>query len=264
MKAWLGTLWNASLLRSEAFTGFRDRRDVFFQGFLIIVAVALLVGMPIFLANVVKAVHPRMSEAQLEEATTQIERGLKQIEPLLGFMPTETRQQLTDVTRVIKVWVAAGVEISNLSAVLPRPLGALLQAFGGWISLPFVESGFPLSVVSLVTWLGYGLWVMLLAKLLGGRGTLAGFLGTSALYAVPHVLSFFAWVPCLGSVVGLIAFVWGIVIYVKATLVTHELTVGRALVAVFVPMLAIVLLILVGAALVGGLVSGIISSAARS
>lgn len=264
MKAWLGTLWSASLLRSEAFTGFRDRRDVFFQGFLIIVSVALLVGMPAFLGDVVKSVQPRTSEAQLEEATTQLERGLKQVEPLLGFMPTETRQQLTDVTRVIKTWIAAGVEISNLRAVLPRPLGALLQAFGGWLSLPFVESGFPLSVVSLVTWLGYGLWVMLLAKLLGGRGTLAGFLGTSALYAVPHVLSFFAWVPCLGSVLGLIAFVWGIVIYVKATLVTQELTVGRALVAVFVPMLAIVLLILVGAALVGALVSGMISSAARS
>jgi len=264
MKAWFGILWNASLLRSEAFTGFRDRRDVFFQGFLIIVVVALLVGMPAFLGNVVKAVQPRMSEAQLEEATTQIEKGLKQIEPLLGFMPTETRQQLTDVTRVIKVWVAAGVEISNLSAVLPRPLGALLQAFGGWLSLPFVESGFPLSVVSLVTWLGYGLWVMLLAKLLGGRGTLAGFFGTSALYAVPHVLSFFAWVPCLGSVLGLIGFVWGLVIYVKATLVSHELSVGRALVAVFVPMLAIVLLVLVGAALVGALVSGMISSATQS
>ena len=264
MKAWLGTLWNASLLRNEAFTSFRDRRDVFFQGFLIIVVVALLVGMPAFLGNVVKAVQPRMSEAQLEEATTQIEKSLKQLEPLLGFMPTETQQQLTEVTRVIKAWIAAGVEISNLRAALPRPLGALLQAFGGWLSLPFVGSGFPLSVVSLVMWLGYGLWVMLLAKLLGGRGTLAGFLGTSALYAVPHVLSFFAWVPCLGSVLGLIGFVWGIVIYVKATLVSHELSVGRALVAVFVPMLAIVLLVLVGAVLVGALVSGMIASAAQS
>jgi hypothetical protein len=205
-----------------------------------------------------------MSEAQLEEAATQIETGLKQIEPLLGFMPTETRQQLTDVTRAIKVWIGAGAEISNLSAVLPRPLGALMQAFGAWLSLPFAQSGFPLSVVSLVTWLGYGLWVMLLAKLLGGRGTLAGFFGTSALYAVPHVLTFFAWVPCLGSVLGLIAFVWGIVIYVKATLVSHELSVGRALVAVFAPMLVIVLLVLVGAALVGALLSGMISSAVQS
>jgi hypothetical protein len=264
MKAWLNTLWNASLLRSEAFRGFRDRRDVFFQGFLIIVAIALLVGMPTFVGNLVRAVQPPLSEAQLEEATIQIENGLKQIEPFLGSMPAEARQQLTEVTRMIKTWSAVGVEISNLDTTLPRPLGALLQAFGGWLSLPFAASGFPLSVVSLVTWLGYGLWVMLLAKLLGGRGTLAGFLGTSALYAVPHVLSFFSWVPCLGAVLSLIAFLWGIAIYVKATIVSHELSIGRALVAVFVPMAVIVLLVVIGAVLVGGLVLGMISNAIQS
>jgi hypothetical protein len=264
MKAWLKNLWNASLLRSEAFRSFRDRRDVFFQGFLIIVVIALLVGMPAFISNVVRAVQPPPSEAQLEEAAGQIENGLKQIEPFLGFMPTEARQQLPEVTRMVKTWIAAGAEISNLDATLPRPLGALLQAFGGWLSLPFTASGFPLSVVSLVTWLGYGLWVMLLAKLLGGRGTLAGFLGTSALYAVPHVLSFFVWIPCLGALLSLIAFLWGIVIYVKATVVSHELSVGRSLVAVFVPMAVILLLVLVGAVLVGALVSGMVSSTIQS
>jgi hypothetical protein len=264
MKAWLSILWNASLLRGEAFRVFRDRRDVFFQGFLLIVAVALLLGIPAFASSVVSAVQPPMSEAQIEGVTGRLENGLRQIDPFLGFMPAEARRQLTDVIPVIKTWIAAGVELSNLDTALPRPLGALLQAFGGWLSLPFTASGFPLSVVSLVTWLGYGLWVMLLAKLLGGRGTLAGFLGTSALYAVPHVLSFFAWIPCLGAVLGWIGFLWGIVIYVKATVVSHELTVGRALVAVFVPMAVIVLLVLVGVVLVSALVSGMISSAVQS
>jgi hypothetical protein len=264
MKALLSTLANACLLRSEAFKTFRDRRDVFFQGFLIIVVVSLLVGFPAFAGNVVKAAQPRLSEAQLEEATAQIEKGLKQVEPLLGFMPTEERQQLTQVVRMAKIWIAAGVEISNLNTVLPKPLGALMQAFGGWLSLPFGKAGFPLASVSLAVWLGYGLWVMLLAKLLGGRGTLAGFFGTSALYAVPHVLTFFAWIPCLGAILSLIAFLWGIVIYMKATMVSHGLTVGRALVAVFLPMLVIVLVVLVGATLVGALVSGTISNLVQS
>ena len=264
MKAWLGTLWNASMLRSEAFTDFRDRRDVFFQGFLIIVAVALLVGIPAFVGNVVRAAQPRMVDAQLEEATAQLERGLTLMDPLLSSMPTEERQQLAQLPRLIKTWIAAGIEISNLHTTLPKPLGALLQAFGGWLSLPFVEGGFPLAAVSLGIWLGYGLWVMLLAKLLGGRGTLAGFFGTSALYAVPHVLSFFAWIPCLGSILGLVAFLWGIVVYVKATVVSHELTVGRALLAVFVPMAVIALLVVLGAVSVGALVSGMIVSAIQS
>jgi hypothetical protein len=264
MKAWLNNVWNACLLRSEALSSFRDRRDVFFQGFLIIVVIALLVGMPAFISNVVRAVQLPTSEAQLEEAAGQIENGLKQIEPLLGFMPTEARQQLPEIARMVKTWIAAGVEISTLDTTLPRPLGALLQALGSWLSLPFTASGFPLSVVSMVTWLGYGLWVMLLAKLLGGRGTLAGFLGTSALYAVPHVLSFFAWIPCLGAILSLVAFLWGIVIYVKATVVSHELSLGRAIVAVFVPMAVILLLVVVGAVLVGVLVSGMVSSAIQS
>jgi hypothetical protein len=264
MKAWLSTLGNALLLRSEAFTGFRDRRDVFFQGFLIIVVVSLLVGLPAFAGSLVKAAQPRLSEAQLEEATAEIENGLKQVEPLIGSMPTEERQQLDEVVRLVKVWIAAGVEISNLNTMLPRPLGALMQAFGGWLSLPFLKGGFPLASVSLAVWLGYGLWVMLLAKLLGGRGTLAGFFGTSALYAVPHVLTCFAWVPCLGGALTLIAFLWGIVIYVKATVVSHGLTVGRALAAVFLPMLVLVLAVMVGAALVGVLASGMISNLIQS
>jgi hypothetical protein len=264
MKAWLNTLWNASLLRSEAFRGFRDRGDVFFQGFLVIVVVALLVGLPAFAMNVIRAAQPSQAEAQFDEVSVQIEKGLAQIEPFLGSMPAQEREQLEQLPQVIKPWIAAGVEISNLPSVLPKPLGVLLQALGSWLSLPFVKGGFPLAVVSLATWLGYGLWVMLLAKLLGGRSTLAGFFGTSALYAVPHVLTFFAWIPCFGAMLGLIAFIWGILIYVKATVVSHELTLGRAVVAVLLPMVAILLFVLGIVVLIGVLVSGTIMNAAQS
>jgi hypothetical protein len=264
MKAWLSTLWNASLLRSEAFKSFLDRRDVFFQGFLIIVAISLLVALPGFAGYVVRAARPPLSETQLEEATSRLDSTLRQLEPLLGSIPTPERQQLNEVVGVVKAWIAAGVEIANLNTMLPRPLGALLEAFGRWLSTPFVEGGFPLAAVSLATWLGYGLWVMLLAKLLGGRATLARFFGASALYAVPHVLTFFAWIPCFGGLLRLIAFVWGLVIYVKATIASHELTAGRALLAVFLPMLVIVGLVAVGAILVGVLLSGTIMNLIQS
>jgi hypothetical protein len=141
MKAWLSTLWNASLLRTEAFTAFRDRRDVFFQGFLIIVAVALFVGLPAFASSGVKAVLPRTSEAQLEEGVAPIESILHQAEPILGSMPAETRRLVETFVGVGKTVVAAGVEIENLEARLPRPLGRLLEALGGWLSLPFREGG---------------------------------------------------------------------------------------------------------------------------
>jgi hypothetical protein len=264
MKAWLSTLWHASLLQGEALGSIRDRGDVFFQGFLVIVVVSLLVGLPAFAQGVVNAARPAVTEAQFEAATSELDLALRQVAPLLGGLPTATRQGLDEIAGVAKTWIGAGVEISNLPAVLPRPLGALLQAFGAWLSLPFTRGGFPLGAVSLGIWLGYGLWVMLLAKLLGGRGTLAGFFGTSAVYAVPHVLSFFAWIPCLGALLSLIAFLWGIVIYVKATAISHRLTVGRSLLAVFLPMLVIALVVIVGAALVGALASGMLSTLFRS
>jgi hypothetical protein len=263
MKTWLRTLWNASLLRSEAFSGLLERRDVFFQGFLVIVVVALLVGFPAFVTKVVAAAQPRDAEARLEQANVEIEKALAQLQPFLSSMPAEGREQLAQLPQMIKPWVTAGAEISNLPTVLPSPLGALLEAFGSWLSLPFVNAGFPLAGVSLATWLGYGLWVMLLAKLFGGRGTLSGFLGTSALFAVPHVLGFFAWIPCVGTILNLIAFVWGVLIYVKATIVSQELALGKAVLAVLMPMVALVVLILLIIGVFGLFVTGMISNAVQ-
>ncbi len=253
MKEWVRTLVDAALLRTEAFTRFRDRLDVFFQGFLIVVAVALLTGLPGLVRGVVDAATPRSAEAQLEQATARLEAALAQMEPYLSSASPAAQEQVAQIVRAARLWTAAGIEIANLPALLPRPVGRVLEAFGAWLSLPFTKGGLPLTAAALSIWLGYGVWVMLLAKLLGGRGTLAGFLGTSALYAVPHVLTVFAFIPCLGPLLGLAAVVWGAVIYVKATAVSHHLSAGRAAVAVLVPAAALALIASVVAASVAAL-----------
>jgi hypothetical protein len=101
---------------------------------------------------------------------------------------------------------------------------------------------------------------MLAARLLGGRGGLAGFFGTTALFAVPHVLNVFNMAPYVGGVLGFIAFAWGAAIYVKATAVSHELSIERALLAVLLPVLvafAIAILVaLVAFGLIGIALSG--------
>jgi hypothetical protein len=76
---------------------------------------------------------------------------------------------------------------------------------------------------------------------------LAGFFGVTALYAVPHLLSFFAFIPILGGVLGLIAYFWGLAIYIKGTASSHQMTLGRALLAVVLPVLLVLLLAFVGA-----------------
>ena len=100
---------------------------------------------------------------------------------------------------------------------------------------------------------------MLAAKLMGGRGGLAGFFGATALFAVPHVLDLFRWVPYVGSALGFVAFIWGAVVYVKATAVSHRFSAGQALLAVLLPLLAA---IVVGMLLLIGLIVVIVVSAA--
>jgi len=108
--------------------------------------------------------------------------------------------------------------------------------------------------------------VMLAAKLLGGTGRLQEFLGTAALSSVPYLLLILSWVPCLGSVLGLVAWVWGILIWVAATAVAHGWTApvtapegevtryqvswGKAILAVILPVLALFVLAFVIALIV--------------
>ena len=132
---------------------------------------------------------------------------------------------------------------------MPKPVGWLLQDIGAFLSLPFAR---------LAGWFGYAVWVILVAKLLGGRATIAQALGATALYAVPHVLDLLGLVPCLGGILGLAATVWGIAIYVKALSVANEFTIGRAVAATVVPAVAFVGLSVLGflVILVLGLVAG--------
>jgi len=60
-------------------------------------------------------------------------------------------------------------------------------------------------------------------------------LGTTALYAVPHILDVLSVVPCVGGVAGLVAALWGVAIYVKAVSVANHFSLGRAAVATLLP-----------------------------
>jgi hypothetical protein len=120
---------------------------------------------------------------------------------------------------------------------------------GAFLSLPFGR---------LAGWMGYTLWAMLVAKLLGGRATVSQTLGATVLYAVPHALDILDFVPCLGPTLGVAATVWGIAIYVKAMAVANDFSIGRAVTATVVPALIGAALSLLGllALLVIALVSG--------
>lgn len=115
---------------------------------------------------------------------------------------------------------------------LEPPLGArtsrLIRLFGRWLSTPFA---------SVSRWLFVALVGLLVAKLLGGRATLAQHLAAIALSAGPAVLFFVAFIPVMryvlplpysmaihyfGRVLALIALAWSGLILLKTLAVAHD------------------------------------------
>jgi len=121
---------------------------------------------------------------------------------------------------------------------LEPPLGArtsrLIRLFGRWLSTPFA---------SVSRWLFVALVGLLVAKLLGGRATLAQHLAAVALAAGPAVLFFVAFIPVMryvlplpysmaihyfGRVLALIALGWSGLILLKTLAVTHDFSFWRS------------------------------------
>lgn len=261
MKAWLRDLRDIVLLRREAFARLSRRPDAFLLGFVIVVSVALVVGLPALasdLATVRRAPEPADTAAALSE----VRQALESVAPALGAlgMPAAVRDQaLEALLQGFDLGLRLGSDIAALPTPLPRPVGVLFRAIGGWASRPFADSAFPLAVAGLGTWLGYGIWVMLFAKLWGGRGTLHGFFGATGFFALPHLLHLFDRVPVMGAILGVVAFAWGAAIYVKATAVSHELPVERAVLVVVLPLVAAGVLVALLLPIVAGFIAFLVA-----
>ncbi len=259
MRTWLRDLWHAVLLRTAVFDGLRSRPDAFLQGFIVIVVVALLAGLPAAVIDLARGAGEAQPLRETAEQESQVRQSIDRM--LEGFnrlgLPVEGQAEIRLWAELgAAVGAQVGVEVMALPTPLPRPMGSILQALGGWVSRPLSDGGgLPLAAAALGTWLGYGVWVMLFAKLLGGQGTLHGFFGATALFAVPHILDIFARVPYLGPALGAVAFIWGVAIYVKATAVSHQISVAQALLAVAAPVLGIMALLALLAPLVVGLLA---------
>jgi hypothetical protein len=139
------------------------------------------------------------------------------------------------------------VAIDALPRPLPKAIGGFLQTLGSWISAPFTHLG---------SWMGYAIWVLLFAKLMGGLGDTRRFLGLTALYAVPNLLGFFSFIPFLGGVIAFAGAVWGWVVFAKAVEQGQEFTMGKAILVAILPVIVMFVVIFLFTILgIGGLVS---------
>jgi hypothetical protein len=243
MKSWLADILDALRLRGASLAAVAERPDAFMRGLLVVVAAALIAGLPILVSGIAAGFGP--SAVEPNEAQLNAGGALDLMRPWLrssGLPDTVIEQIIAAAQGNSQLAAAIATEIRQLPTALPRPAAEAFKSIGAWLSLPFAASSFPLAVASLATWLGYGVFVMLAAKLLGGRGTLHGFFGATGFYASPHILGIFLPIPVLGPILSFVGFAWGLVIYAVATAVSHRLTAGRALVAVFAPIILVLTL----------------------
>lgn len=239
---WVSLVGDILTLKTGAFLRFRDSVDGMRYAIGLLVVVTLFAGSLSFLWQVV-----RSPTAGFDQVRAIFDQAFTQMETTSGIPAA----QLAIIREQFESGINIAEGIMGLPTTLPRPLGRFLEALGLWLSSPFVRLG---------AWLSYGIWVLLLARLLlGAKGSLRAFFATTPLYSVPQLLAFLAPVPCLGSLIAIVAAIWGWLIYTKATAVSlgwvqqrvgadglvvgEETQWGRALVAVFLPAILLFLLV---------------------
>ncbi len=222
MKELLNTAWNVLLFRNAAYVEHARRPDVLKRGLLLLVIVSLIAAIIPTIQTLVNGLRPPQGA---ESIIQEIEDSFQQF---TQFMPPEAMGDfnLEEMLTYMRPGIEMGTRIAGLPTPLPRAVGGTLTAVGFFLSQPFIR---------LAGWLGYAIWVLLAAKLLGGKGTVAQSLGATALYAVPHAFDLFSPIPCLGAVIGLVTTLWGLAIYVKALAAANEFGLGKAIVATLLP-----------------------------
>jgi len=230
------TMSSALLLEDDAFVQMRDAEDSFARGLKTLVVISLIVGLVLSLVSF--AGTARTSPVQEME---QFEQGMGQmLDQMRAFGAFGGDEEFWRI--FMENWqagLALGrnvVDVVVATTPVPMTVVNLFQALGKWISYPF---GW------ISTWMFYGLLTLVFAKLLGGTATIREMLATTSLVAVPHLLDAFKFIPYIGFLVGAVAFVWGLAVYVKGTAAANRFDVGRGLLAVAAPFIVLFALIAV-------------------
>jgi len=246
----LRTLGNALFFQDEAYARLRDAKDNFARGLLIIVAISLIVGLFNSLADYMTLVRTSPS-AQVAEARAGMQQAFEQLERMgvFGTNPVFDEQFRRNMEAGFAIGEAVA-EVVEETTRLPYPVVVAFRVLGGWLSYPF---GW------ISRWMLYTLVVLVFAKLLGGTATVREMLATTSLVVVPHLLDAFRFLPIVGGLLSLVAFVWGVAVYVKGIAVANRFGIERALLAALAPILLLVglaILVLIALAILFAIAAG--------
>jgi hypothetical protein len=225
MGSLLSTLGRTLILDDGAFQEWRERPNVFLRGIVLIILVSLVAGLVSFAVDLVRQVSP----VNVDEILGPMDQWY-QFQSEWSTLDPEFAEMWEGMVDVLVPMIT---DLSEVEAPLPRGVVGFFNTFGGWLSR---------ALAAIAGWLFYGALVLIFVNLLGGSAKLPEFLGTVALYVVPGLLLLLQPIRCVGWLLALIGTVWSIVVYIKATSVASDLDGGRAILAVFAPFFALVLL----------------------
>lgn len=210
------------MLKTEAFEALRDARNGLVQAMRLFVLVGLFAG----LGSCASGLRPPPS---MESIGPQIDQFIDLWGQVSNLPPRETQV----MGELFKRFAEVFLRIASTPPVIGELPARLLAAFGSWLGTPFrwLAIGF-----------NYTLAVLLAAKLLGGTGTLAQHFSLTVLFATPFALMVFSFVPYCSPVLALVAFLWGLAIYIKGIAIANQLDLGRAIVAWIAPTVTMIVL----------------------
>lgn len=249
----------ALTVNSKMFDALRERSDVFWRGFMVLLFAGLFAGVFGALPGAISEIAPQATKEQvIQIARAQFESNYRG--------PAQDKATYEEYVDDIASAVYDVIHLPPRAGEGARPVAAVLGYIGNVLATPFSSRW--------IEWILFmGLLFHFTARLLGGRASMAQMLGLTALATAPQI--FFSLVsvlmlvqnatatPLIGVLVGALGFVislWTAVIYVKGTAVAQKFTVWRAIGTIVLGYVLLIGAIIVFSILVALLLGGLLTA----
>ncbi|HMN29211.1 MAG TPA: YIP1 family protein [Caldilineaceae bacterium] len=208
----------ALVLEAQPFTTMAEDDEPWVEGLVLVVSIGVLVALAKLVGGLLLTASLPPADAVLAALLNAWQEFMAQVAPSADLAASEAQLRQAWSTMLLATGYGGGWE--RLLGLIFTPLGLIVQ------------------------WLAAALIVFVVARLLGGRGTLNQTLGATALMVAPQVLLLVEVVPFV-SVSSLLLLVWGMLILYRAVEVAHELPWRSAALTAVVPYALLILILLV-------------------
>jgi len=228
-------LWKGAMtFDTPTFSALSKSGDAFRKGFMVLRLVGLLVGLVNGGVQLAQTLSYGSATGEMQAMMGQVEQSMQQGFDIArqygGEVDPEIEKMILDN---LKAGFKIAEDVAKVPTPLPWPWGSILEFLGSTASIPFAW------LSSLIL---YGIFVQIFSRALGGQASVGQFFGSIALARAPHLISVLHFIPCVGLLLGVLAAIWGFLIYVHGTAVSQRFSHGRAILAILLPLIVLFLL----------------------